>query len=283
MKLAPCPECKRRSHRGFPLRRPRWIGRRSAFVFLAAATAAPARRPPAPGQGRPGGQDRRGRRRSPRHRLPPRRRLRSEPAKTAPSRAAGADRASALPDRAPLRLSSVVPARRGAAGRAGARLAGAGPSVRGDSLDRHDRAPVEPAGARSPPGEGTDPPPFEKASMPGHSIRSGSSTRTGPIPARAWSSRAASTIRPPDGWPAPAPDGRASSPTHLGPCSRFTLDLFSPTAQITGQDGGRALLTVRGSMIEPASPIGRVVAKGTVFQPLRLISTRWQGRRQDIP
>src|SRR5581483_35661 len=43
----------------------------------------------------------------------------------------------------------------------------------------------------------------------------------------------------------------------------FALDLFSPTALIARQEGGRALLTVRGSMIEPASPVGRVVAKGT--------------------
>ena len=54
----------------------------------------------------------------------------------------------------------------------------------------------------------------------------------------------------------------------------FTLDLFSPTALISGEEGGQALLTVRGSAIEPASPIGRVVEPGTVFQPLRLISTR---------
>ncbi len=55
---------------------------------------------------------------------------------------------------------------------------------------------------------------------------------------------------------------------------QFTLDLFSPTALITGQEGGRALLTVRGAMLEPASPIGRVVTKGTVFQPLRLVSVK---------
>jgi hypothetical protein len=54
----------------------------------------------------------------------------------------------------------------------------------------------------------------------------------------------------------------------------FAVDLFSPTALITGPEGGRVLLSVRGSMIEPASPIGRVVAKGTVFQPLRLVSTK---------
>jgi hypothetical protein len=56
----------------------------------------------------------------------------------------------------------------------------------------------------------------------------------------------------------------------------FALDLFSPTAVITGQEGGDARLTVRGAMIEPASPIGRVVAKGTVFQPLRLIAVKGQ-------
>ncbi len=54
----------------------------------------------------------------------------------------------------------------------------------------------------------------------------------------------------------------------------FTLDLFSPTAVINGEEGGQALLTVRGSAIEPANPIGRVVAPGTVLQPLRLISTK---------
>jgi hypothetical protein len=54
----------------------------------------------------------------------------------------------------------------------------------------------------------------------------------------------------------------------------FTLDLFSPTALITGKDGGQALLTVRGSAIDPASPIGTVVSPGTIFQPLRLISAK---------
>jgi hypothetical protein len=54
----------------------------------------------------------------------------------------------------------------------------------------------------------------------------------------------------------------------------FTLQLFSPTALITGQDAGQALLTVRGSAIDPASPIGRVVTPGTVFQPLRLFAAK---------
>ena len=57
----------------------------------------------------------------------------------------------------------------------------------------------------------------------------------------------------------------------------FVLKLFSPTAVITGQSGGDALLSVRGAMIEPSSPIGRVVSKGTVFQPLRLVSTKKDG------
>jgi hypothetical protein len=54
----------------------------------------------------------------------------------------------------------------------------------------------------------------------------------------------------------------------------FTRDLFNPTAEISNHEGGRALLTVQGSMIAPASPVGAVVAKGAVFQPLRLVSLR---------
>ncbi|HEX3450585.1 MAG TPA: hypothetical protein VHS97_20185 [Isosphaeraceae bacterium] len=53
---------------------------------------------------------------------------------------------------------------------------------------------------------------------------------------------------------------------------QFARDLFNPTAAITGQEGGRAILTVQGASIAPASPIGAVVAKGMVFQPLRLVS-----------
>jgi hypothetical protein len=55
---------------------------------------------------------------------------------------------------------------------------------------------------------------------------------------------------------------------------QFTLELFNPTALITGQEGGRALLMVRGAAIPPASEIGRVVTKGTVFVPLRLINVK---------
>ena len=55
---------------------------------------------------------------------------------------------------------------------------------------------------------------------------------------------------------------------------QFALDLFSPTALITGQEGGRALLLVRGGAITPASEMGKVVSKGTVFFPLRLITMK---------
>jgi hypothetical protein len=54
----------------------------------------------------------------------------------------------------------------------------------------------------------------------------------------------------------------------------FTLDLFNPTAEITGEEGGRAILKVQGAAIIPASPVGAVVSKGTVFLPLRLVSLR---------
>lgn len=55
---------------------------------------------------------------------------------------------------------------------------------------------------------------------------------------------------------------------------RFTIDLFSPSALIVGQEGGRALLKVQGAAIPAASPLGAVVAKGTTFIPLRLVTMR---------
>lgn len=54
----------------------------------------------------------------------------------------------------------------------------------------------------------------------------------------------------------------------------FTLDLFSPSALIVGQEGGRALLKVQGSAIPPASELGAVATKGTTFIPIRLITMR---------
>jgi hypothetical protein len=55
---------------------------------------------------------------------------------------------------------------------------------------------------------------------------------------------------------------------------QFTLDLFSPTALITGQEGGRALLLVQGAAVPPASELGRVVSQGQVFVPLRLVNVK---------
>jgi hypothetical protein len=52
----------------------------------------------------------------------------------------------------------------------------------------------------------------------------------------------------------------------------FARDLFNPTAEITGQEAGGALLKVQGAALAPASPVGAVVSKGTVFQPLRVVS-----------
>jgi hypothetical protein len=60
---------------------------------------------------------------------------------------------------------------------------------------------------------------------------------------------------------------------------QFALDLFNPTAEITGQEGGKALLKVQGGAITPASPNGAVVTTGMVFVPLRLVSMR-DGRVQ---
>lgn len=55
---------------------------------------------------------------------------------------------------------------------------------------------------------------------------------------------------------------------------RFTRDLFNPSALITGREAGRALLKVQGSSIPPASPLGAVVAQGTTFIPLRLVTMK---------
>jgi len=52
----------------------------------------------------------------------------------------------------------------------------------------------------------------------------------------------------------------------------FSRDLFSPFAIVTGQEGGKAILTARAAAIAPASPAGQVVAKGTVFAPMRMVS-----------
>ena len=52
---------------------------------------------------------------------------------------------------------------------------------------------------------------------------------------------------------------------------RLALDLFSPIADLVGHEAGGATLAVRGAAIEPASPAGRVVGPGSIFQPVRLV------------
>ncbi|SIN82400.1 hypothetical protein SAMN05444166_1115 [Singulisphaera sp. GP187] len=52
---------------------------------------------------------------------------------------------------------------------------------------------------------------------------------------------------------------------------RLALDLFSPIADLVEHEAGGATLAVRGAAIEPASPVGRVVGPGSIFQPVRLV------------
>jgi hypothetical protein len=51
---------------------------------------------------------------------------------------------------------------------------------------------------------------------------------------------------------------------------RFALRLFTPSAEIGQSVGDRVDLTVQGSLLAAADPIGAVTPKGTVFVPLRL-------------
>jgi len=76
-------------------------------------------------------------------------------------------------------------------------------------------------------------------------------------------------------WLGPLQTRRATSPADLTRALLdLSTDLFSPSALIVGQEGGGALLKVQGAAIAPASPLGTVVAKGTTFIPLRLVSMR---------
>ena len=52
---------------------------------------------------------------------------------------------------------------------------------------------------------------------------------------------------------------------------QFTLELFAPYAVIGEKFGKSVNLMVRGASIPSATPIGRVVAEGTVFLPLRVV------------
>ncbi len=55
---------------------------------------------------------------------------------------------------------------------------------------------------------------------------------------------------------------------------QLALEVFSPSAVIGDHFGKNVNLTVRGSSLEAASPIGRVVSVGTVFQPLRIVALK---------
>jgi hypothetical protein len=76
-------------------------------------------------------------------------------------------------------------------------------------------------------------------------------------------------------WLGPLQEQKERSQRDL-PRALFAISrsLFSPSALITGQEGGRALLKVRGSALTPSSDLGAVVSKGTTFIPLRLVSMR---------
>ena len=51
----------------------------------------------------------------------------------------------------------------------------------------------------------------------------------------------------------------------------FTLDLFSPYAEVGETFGKDVNLIVRGASLAPASSFGRVVSEGQIFQPLRVV------------
>src|SRR5262249_25104971 len=55
---------------------------------------------------------------------------------------------------------------------------------------------------------------------------------------------------------------------------QLSLEVFSPSAQIGERFGKNVNLTVRGASLEAASPVGRVVTVGSIFQPLRIVSVK---------
>ncbi len=64
----------------------------------------------------------------------------------------------------------------------------------------------------------------------------------------------------------------------------FAKEVFLPRPSVGEQSGGGVALTIRGASLEPASPIGRVVAVGTIFQPLRIVTpTKGPARVLDVP
>jgi hypothetical protein len=57
----------------------------------------------------------------------------------------------------------------------------------------------------------------------------------------------------------------------------FSLDVFEPSAIIGESFAKEVSLTVRGASLEAASPVGRVVTRGSVFRPLRLVPGKGKG------
>ena len=62
-------------------------------------------------------------------------------------------------------------------------------------------------------------------------------------------------------------------------CSTSRSDLFRPTARSASSRGAGVALTVRGASLRAASPLGQVVAAGTVFRPLRVVTLPGGERR----
>jgi len=58
----------------------------------------------------------------------------------------------------------------------------------------------------------------------------------------------------------------------------FALDLFSPYAEVGERSGKDVRLVVRGASVAPASPMGRVVVPGAIFQPLRVVPRKGGGK-----
>jgi hypothetical protein len=57
----------------------------------------------------------------------------------------------------------------------------------------------------------------------------------------------------------------------------FSLDLFAPYAVVGERFGKDVTLTVQGASLPAASEVGRVVAEGRVFQPLRVVPAKTKG------
>ena len=149
-------------------------------------------------------------------------------------------------------------------------MAGARASIRRPALDRHDRRPAQSPGQRQPRRARSER--FrEDSTRP--STRSGwCGSRPGRVPrALRFTGReydtATRTLGPFQNTPRRV---LADAPRAL---LQFTLELFNPTALITGQEGGRALLQVRGAAIPPAERAGQGRRpRGRVFVPLRLVN-----------